>query len=80
MTNKNVTAPRWLACLMMTAVARSSRTLTPVLGTLLLLAAACGRTDVPTGSATAPTRTVTIYVSTDRVFEPVLRRMSGFRM
>jgi len=64
-------------------MARSSRLVTAVLGTLL--AAACGgRTDAPGGSATDELRTVTIYVSTDRVFsEPVLReyeRRSGVKV
>jgi iron(III) transport system substrate-binding protein len=44
------------------------------LGTLLLAAACGGRTDAPAGSVSEGTPTVTIYVSTDRVFsEPVLR-------
>jgi iron(III) transport system substrate-binding protein len=55
-------------------MARNSRPVTAVLGTLLLAAACRGRSDAPGGSATQPARTVTIYVSTDRVFsEPVLR-------
>jgi iron(III) transport system substrate-binding protein len=62
-------------------MARSSRLVTAVLGTLLLATACGGRTDAPGGSATEEARTVTIYVSTDRVFsEPVLReygRRSG---
>lgn len=61
-------------------MARSSR-LTTALGALLLAAACGGRTDAPEVSAAS---TVTIYVSTDRVFsEPVLReyeRRSGVKV
>ena len=65
-------------------MARSSRLATTVFGTLFLATACGGRTDAPGGSATEQARTVTIYVSTDRVFsEPVLReyeRRSGVKV
>lgn len=54
-------------------MARSSTSIAALFGALVLLEA-CGRqTEAPAGAAAGP-RTVTIYVSTDRVFsEPVLR-------
>jgi iron(III) transport system substrate-binding protein len=55
-------------------MARNSATVAAALIATLLATACGGRTDAPAGSTTATTRTVTIYVSTDRVFsEPVLR-------
>ena len=64
-------------------MARNSGAIATLLGVLALVAA-CGRpAEAPAGSATEP-RTVTIYVSTDRVFsEPVLReyeRRSGVKV
>jgi iron(III) transport system substrate-binding protein len=65
-------------------MARNSAIGASALGALLLATACGGRTDAPGGSATASTRTVTIYVSTDRVFsEPVLQeyeRRSGVKV
>jgi len=62
-------------------MARNSLRGAAAAGALLLVAACGGRTDAPPGSASDAGRTVTIYVSTDRVFsEPVLReyeRRSG---
>jgi iron(III) transport system substrate-binding protein len=64
-------------------MARNSASIAALFGVLALVAA-CGRqTEAPAGSASEP-RTVTIYVSTDRVFsEPVLReyeRRSGVKV
>jgi iron(III) transport system substrate-binding protein len=65
-------------------MARSSAIGASVWGALLLATACGSRTDAPPGSAAATTRTVTIYVSTDRVFsEPVLQeyeRRSGVKV
>src|SRR5215218_1053784 len=76
--------PTALPCSMISAMDRNSAIGTATLGALLLATACGGRTDAPTGSATASTRTVTIYVSTDRVFsEPVLQeyeRRSGVKV
>jgi iron(III) transport system substrate-binding protein len=55
-------------------MARSSGLAVGLLGSLLLATACGGRTDAPGGSGNQQARSVTIYVSTDRVFsEPVLR-------
>src|SRR6185295_17086675 len=65
-------------------MARNSLRGAAAAGALLLVAACGGRTDAPPGSASDAGRTVTIYVSTDRVFsEPVLReyeRRSGVKV
>ena len=66
-------------------MAPNSRPIATALGSLLLVAACGGRSDAPVGSAgTERARTVTVYVSTDRVFsEPVLReyeRRSGVKV
>jgi iron(III) transport system substrate-binding protein len=65
-------------------MARNSRFIAATLSALFLVSACRGRTDAPDRSATERSRTVTIYVSTDRVFsEPVLReyeRRSGVRV
>lgn len=63
---------------------RNSRAVAAALGALLLATACGGRSDAPAGTTTERARTVTIYVSTDRVFsEPVLReyeRRSGVKV
>jgi iron(III) transport system substrate-binding protein len=65
-------------------MAPSSRHRAAVVAALLLMAACGGRTDAPAGATSDGSRTVTIYVSTDRVFsEPVLReyeRRSGVKV
>lgn len=65
-------------------MARNSRPRAAILGALCFATACGGRTDAPAGTGAEQARTVTIYVSTDRVFsEPVLReyeRRSGVKV